>query len=318
MYSRINRPDWARLIAIAANEVKDEVGEGAVADYIPALANVDPNQFALSLSLVDGRTFHTGATGTRFSIQSISKVFTLTTALNYAGGNLWDVVGREPSGTGFNSIVQLERENGIPRNPFINAGAIVTTDQLVSSCENEDPIDKLLALVKDATSDRNIGIDGEVARSEREWGARNRSLAYFMKSFGVMTNDIETVLWTYFQQCAIAMTTSQLSRAGLFLAANGVDPVSGNVITTADRVARINALMLTCGHYDMSGDFAFRVGIPGKSGVGGGILAIVPGLGSFAVWSPALNKFGNSHAGTLALEILSHEAGLSVFLDPSR
>lgn len=294
-------------------EIRPHVGEGAVADYIPALAEVDINSFAMSVIMLDGQHYGVGDCEQPFSIQSISKIFSLTVALGYEDADLWKRVGREPSGTAFNSIVQLERENGVPRNPFINAGALVVTDSIISHCKGDDPLPHILDLVRRASGGTTVKINQRVAASEKEWGDRNRSLAYFMKSFDVLENDPESVLDAYFNQCAIEMTTFALARAGLFLANDGVDPVTGEKITTHARVNRINALMLTCGHYDMSGDFAFRVGLPGKSGVGGGILAIVPGVCSIAVWSPGLNKYGSSHAGTLALETLSEKTQLNLF-----
>jgi len=304
--------DWDALLARVHADVRPSLGEGHVADYIPALAEADPTAFALSVATLDGRLHHVGAHDTPFSIQSISKVFTLTLALQLEGVELWQRVGREPSGTAFNSIVQLEREGGIPRNPLINAGALVVTESLVRHCGGGGPVGVLLDLFR-RTSGEHVQVDERVAGSERTWGDRNRSLAYFMRSFGVLDSPAEVVLDAYFRQCAIAMSTDALARAGLFLANEGVDPCSHDVIASHNQVNRINALMLTCGHYDMSGDFAWRVGLPGKSGVGGGILAIVPGMGSIAVWSPALNAAGNSLVGTLALERLSERAGLNLF-----
>jgi len=152
-----------------------------------------------------------------------------------------------------------------------------------------------------------------VARSEVDTGTRNASLAYFMASFGHFKNPVDVVLRTYFHHCSMAMNTQQLAKAGLFLANNGINPATGYAIVTPQRAKRINALMLTCGHYDGSGEFAFRVGLPGKSGVGGGILAIAPGKASIAVWSPGLDVIGNSKLGTEALELFANETGWSVF-----
>lgn len=305
--------DWNAILDAVYADVAPSLGQGKVADYIPALAKVDPRAFALSVQLLDGAHHGIGETDTPFSIQSISKVFTLQMALNLEGVDLWQRVGREPSGTSFNSIVQLEREGGVPRNPLINAGALVVTDSLVSQCGAVDAIDTLLAHMRQLAASPRIAVDEDVAASERAWGDRNRSLAYFMRSFGVLQNSPDVVLDAYFRQCSIAMSTRELARAGLFLANDGIDPSTGECIARHSRVNRINALMLTCGHYDMSGDFAWRVGLPGKSGVGGGILAVVPGVGSVAVWSPALNAAGNSLVGTLALEQLSVRSGINLF-----
>ena len=294
-------------------EVEPHLSEGKVASYIPALARVDPRKFGIAVATVDGRTYAIGDAEEPFSIQSVSKVFTLTLALGKIGNDLWQRVGREPSGSAFNSIVQLEREAGIPRNPFVNAGAIVVSDVLVGGGRPKGAVAEIVSFVRGLAGDDRIAIDAEVARSEAETGFRNVSLANFMKSFGNLHGAVEDALDVYFHQCALALSCVQLARAGLFLAGQGTDPVSGGRVLAPHRARRISALMLTCGHYDASGDFAFRVGLPGKSGVGGGILAVVPRQGAIAVWSPGLNANGNSHAGTIALERLAAETGWSVF-----
>ena len=201
----------------------------------------------------------------------------------------------------------------MPRNPFINAGAIVVSDVLVGSRTVDCAKAELLAFVRDRADNRHIGINTEVAQSEAETGDRNRGLAHFMHSFGNIINDVEAVLDLYFNQCALALSCVELARAGLFLASDGHDPIHGRTVVRESRARRINALMLTCGHYDASGDFAFSVGLPGKSGVGGGILAIAPGQAAIAAWSPGLNANGNSALGLLALERLTQETGWSVF-----
>jgi glutaminase len=301
--------DWPTLLADVYAYIQPSLGQGRVANYIPALANADPRAFALSVATLDGQVHSVGQSSRSFSIQSISKVFTLTLAMQWDGEALWQRVGREPSGSSFNSIVQLEKEGGVPRNPLINAGALVITDALVHHGELE-AIEQLLRLLSDL-SESEVLVDEAVADSERTWGHRNRSLAWFMKSFGVLRSEPNQVLNAYFRQCAVAMNTTQLAKAGRFLANEGLQ--NGRRVTTHQRVNRLNALMLTCGHYDMSGDFAFRVGLPGKSGVGGGIMAIAPGVASIAVWSPALNTAGNSLVGTLALERLSALSGINLF-----
>ena len=286
---------------------------GRVADYIPALAKVDPNKLGIAFADKDGRVWGAGDCDEPFSIQSISKVFTLALALDRVGADLWEKVGREPSGSAFNSIVQLETERGKPRNPLINPGAMVVTDQLIGDRSGDAAIADLLALLRAQARDDGIAVDEEVARSEAETGARNRALAWFMKSFGTLSNDVETVVGAYFRQCSVAMSCRQLARAGLFLAFDGRDPESGAEVTAWHRARRINSVMMLCGHYDNSGEFAFRVGLPGKSGGGGGILAIAPGHGSIAAWSPALNASGTSAAGAAALEALVERTGWSVF-----
>jgi glutaminase len=286
---------------------------GKVADYIPALAKVDPAKLGIAIADRDGRVWGAGDCDEPFSIQSISKVFTLALALDRVGAALWDKVGREPSGSAFNSIVQLESERGKPRNPLINPGAMVVTDQLIGDRSADDAIADLLALLRGQARDAGIAVDEEVAASEAATGARNRALAWFMKSFGTLANDADTVAGAYFRQCAVAMSCRQLARAGLFLACDGRDPETGAEVTAWHRARRINSVMMLCGHYDNSGEFAFRVGLPGKSGVGGGILAIAPGHASIAVWSPGLNPAGTSAAGAAALEALVERTGWSVF-----
>ncbi len=291
------------------------LGEGKVADYIPELAKVDARQLGMAITTVDGRVYRVGDADVAFSIQSISKVFMLTLALGKIGEQLWKRVGREPSGSAFNSIVQLEQECGIPRNPFINAGAIAVTDVVLSGHEPKEAIGEFLRFMRYLADDESILIDDRVARSEVQTGFRNFALANFMRAYRNIESPVENVLGVYFHQCALAMSCSQLSKAGLYLAARGSNPVTGHSVVSPKRARRINALMLMCGHYDGSGDFAYHVGLPGKSGVGGGILAIAPGVASIAVWSPGLNKVGNSLLGAVALEMLAARTGWSVFGD---
>ncbi len=294
-------------------EMKPRFGEGKVADYIPALKKVPPEKFGLAVITTDGEMAVAGDAAEAFSIQSISKVFTLTLALGRVGSSLWKRLGREPSGSPFNSIIQLEHEHGIPRNPFINAGAIVVADVLLAGHQPRETLGEILQFMRQISEDDSVYIDSEVARSEEATGFGNMALANYMRAHGNITNPVDLTLGVYYHQCAIAMSCQQLARAGLFLANGGRIPGSKTTIVSEDRARRINALMMTCGHYDASGDFAFSVGLPGKSGVGGGILAIAPGKASIAVWSPGLNANGNSAAGTHALEILAHKTGWSVF-----
>jgi glutaminase len=238
----------------------------------------------------------------------------LTMALQKHGDELWRRVGREPSGSSFNSIVQLENEGGIPRNPFINAGAIVVSDVVLDGAEPRAAIGDVLRFVRMLASDDAITIDNDVANSEAATGFRNVALANYMKSFGNMDPYVEGALKLYFHQCALSLSCRQLAMAGRYLMNDGIHSESGEAIISPLLTRRINALMLMCGHYDGSGEFAFRVGIPGKSGVGGGILAVVPGKASIAVWSPGLNARGNSKLGTRALERLADATGWSVFM----
>lgn len=305
--------NWKQLLEDVHAELGPTLGEGKVASYIPALAEADPQAFALALATNEGEVFTTGDADAPFSAQSITKVFMLGLALEASGESLWKRVGREPSGTPFNSIVQLEHEHGVPRNPFINAGALVVTDAVVSAFGAQEAPLALRDLMRRLAASERVRIDPVVAESERDWGHRNAGLGHFIKSFNALDNPVAAVLEAYFSQCALEVTPAELARAGRFLANGGIDPTSGERITTPARARRIAALMMTCGHYDMSGDFAYRVGLPGKSGVGGGILCIVPDLGALVAYSPPLNAAGNSLAGTEALERLATRAGLNVF-----
>ena len=301
------------LIDAMLRDALPRLGEGRLPEYIPELAKVDPKKLGIAIATVDGAVLSTGDAEEPFSIQSISKVFTLTMALGKVGDSLWRRVGREPSGTAFDSIVQLEHSGGIPANPFINAGAIVVTDIVLAGHQPREAIGEIMRLIRFLADDETIGIDPAVARSETEHGYRNRALANFMSAFGNLDHAVDHVLGVYFHQCALSMNCSQLARAGLFLANGGAIPAPYSRVVSSKRARRINSLMLTCGQYDGSGDFAFNVGLPGKSGVGGGILAIVPGVASIAVWSPALNERGNSLVGTQVLEQLAAKAGWSIF-----
>ncbi|HEY1124230.1 MAG TPA: glutaminase [Sphingobium sp.] len=302
------QPIVDRIVATMAAETE----RGTVATYIPGLANVPLDSFGMAIVTADGDLITGGDAHVPFSTQSCSKVFALTLALGKVGDQLWRRVGREPSGNAFNSIVQLEVEQGIPRNPFINAGAIVVCDVNLAGHQPREAIGELIRFVHYLAGDDSIVVDEEVARGEQQTGFRNMALANYMRAFGNIHHPVELVLGSYFHQCAIAMSCVQLAMAGRYLMLDGLHPEAGRVISES-RARRINALMLTCGHYDASGDFAFRIGMPGKSGVGGGILAVMPGKASIAVWSPGLNENGNSELGTRALEMLARETGWSVF-----
>jgi len=303
--------DLQRILDEITTEMGERSDRGEVASYIPQLGKVDPAKFGIAVTTSDGEVFSAGDANEAFSIQSISKVFTLTLALGKVGDALWKRVGREPSGNPFNSIVQLEREAGIPRNPFINAGAIVIADILLAGHQPREAIGEILRFVQYLADDDTIIIDRDVAASEQVTGFRNVALANYMKSFGNLHHSPELALGVYFHHCAIAMDCRQLALAGRFLANGGKS--GGYSVVSQERARRISALMLTCGHYDGSGDFAFRVGIPGKSGGGGGILGVVPGEASVAVWSPGLNKSGNSQLGSIALEKLAKAMNWSIF-----
>jgi glutaminase len=304
--------DYQKILEEIFEEIKPFINKGKIADYIPILARVPLERFGMAVQVLKGNTFFVGDALESFSIQSISKAYTLILALQLIGeGNLLKRIGREPSGNSFNSLVQLEYENGIPRNPFVNAGALVLADIIISHTKDADQT--ILDFVRDLSDNQNIHVDVKVAESEKQTGFRNAALANFLKSYGNLENDVETVLDVYFHQCALSMSCVDLCKSFSTLANHGQSPLSGKQILTPSQAKRINALMLTCGTYDAVGDFAYRVGLPGKSGVGGGIAAFIPGRLSITAWSPGLNKSGNSLAGTLALEWFTTKTGMSIF-----
>ncbi len=291
--------------------VKCQVHNGKVAGYIPELAKIDPDKLGIALKTIDGTLYAAGDANEPFSIQSISKVFATSLVFSVIGDDLWRRVGKEPSGSSFNSLVQLEYENGIPRNPLINAGAIVVADMMIDILAN--PEKDFLSFIRRLAGDQNIHVDEKVKNSEKSTGFRNVALANFMKSFGNIHNHVDEVLDLYFMMCSVSMSCTQLANAFLFFANHGMIPATHEKILTISQTKRLNALMQTCGFYDEAGEFTFRVGLPGKSGVGGGIVAILPKQYSVAVWSPGLNGKGNSESGMLLLELLTTKTGTSIF-----
>lgn len=294
-------------------QIQPELTKGKVASYIPALKQVDADDFAMSIHLLDGTSYNIGSYNKKFSIQSISKVFTFSMALELYSTKLYKRVWHEPSGNPFNSLIQLEYEKGIPRNPFINAGAIVTTDTLLSYYKTKEKAFEAINNFINKLCKEDITYNKEIFDSELKHGFRNQALASLMKSFNNIKNPIENTLDTYFKQCSLMMNCEQLAKSMLYLANHGEDPDTKEIYINSSRAKRVNSLMLTCGHYDASGDFAFHVGLPGKSGVGGGIVAVVPKKMSICVYSPRLNAKGNSHAGTKALELFTSKTKLSIF-----
>lgn len=292
------------------HEILPLKGQGKVADYIPALAEIDPHKFGIAIETVTGECYEVGDANESFSIQSISKVFNLALGIRIVGDQVWERVGMEPSGNPFNSLIQLEYEKGIPRNPFINAGALVITDILLDHLD--DPNDDMLAFVKKLQCP-DISYNKVVVQSEKDTGFTNSALVNFMKSYGNVNHTVDEVLDNYFHHCSLEMNCRDLAKSFLFLAKGGVVPESGERIVSASQAKRINAVMLTCGFYDEAGRFAYLVGLPGKSGVGGGIVAVVPGELCISVWSPELNASGNSVLGIKALELFTSRSGMSVF-----
>lgn len=303
--------DYQAILNVIEKELIHFDPGGSVADYIPELAKVPRDKFGMHLQDTEGNNYSFGDNEEVFSVQSISKVFTLAMAEEILGAHLWDRVDVEPSGNPFNSLTQLENEKGIPRNPFINAGALVVSDVLVSHMSN--PKKELLEFVRHISQDNSIQYDQEVAASEIEHGYRNVALVNYMKSFGNIHNDVDEILDFYFHQCALAMSCKQLTNAFMLFANGGKLLGQNESVLKSRSVKRINAIMQTCGFYDEAGEFSFRVGLPGKSGVGGGIVAVHPHQYSVAVWSPLLNENGNSELGMKSLESLTEMSGLSIF-----
>ncbi|MFJ8357296.1 glutaminase [Streptomyces sp. NPDC093984] len=293
-----------------AEEMEQRPGRGRAADYIPALAALDPRRFGMAVAELDGTVYGVGEWREPFSTQSITKVFTLALDLAREGDALWEHVGREPSGNPFNSLVQLEYENGIPRNPFINAGALVVTDRLHT--RTGDAAGTLLDFLRAESGNPGLCFDTEVAASEAAHGDRNAALGHFMASYGNIGNPVPVLLEQYFRQCSLTASCADLALATGFLARHGIR-ADGTRLLTRSQAKQVNAVMLTCGTYDAAGDFAYRVGLPGKSGVGGGIIAVVPGRCTLCVWSPGLDERGNSVAGVAALDRFTTLTGLSVF-----
>lgn len=302
--------DYKKILEDIYLEIRPYEKMGKQADYIPALAKINPDQFGMCLESVSGEVYPFMQSDTRFSIQSITKVFALALALSLKGEDLWKRVGKEPSGTAFNSLVQLEVERGIPRNPFINAGAIVLTDILLT--ELKDPDNEFITFVRALCGSDSVNYNMEVAVSEKEKGYLNAAIANMLKYHGTIENDIEDVLMFYFKMCSVEMSCRELAKA--FIPFTNISPFdySGYKLTSS-QIKRMNAIMQTCGFYDEAGEFSYLVGLPGKSGVGGGIVAIYPMRYAVAVWSPRLNSKGNSVMGIKALELLTTATQESIF-----
>lgn len=303
--------NYKQLFSDIYDELKNVENTGKVADYIPELAHIDPNHFGVNLTTIDRDRYCFGDSDVKFSIQSIAKVFSFVLAYSSIKSDIWERMDLEPAGTPFNSLVQLEYDKGVPRNPFVNAGGIVVCDILISELDN--PKLDMLNFVRNLSDNMDINYNTKVADSEKLNGYRNYALVNLMKSFGNIQNDIDDVMDLYFSICAIEMSCKELSESFLFLANNGKVPYSGEQILSASRAKRTNALMQTCGFYDEAGQFTFKVGLPGKSGVGGGIVAIHPQRYTISVWSPRLNVKGNSFLGMLFLEEFTTRTELSIF-----
>lgn len=303
--------DYQHIFSEICRELKNTPIQGAVADYIPELKKINPDKFGVHLTTINNSHFSYGDSEEQFSIQSIAKVLSLALAYNLVGENLWDRVGVEPSGTPFNSLIQLETDKGIPRNPFINAGALVICDVLVSNFQN--PEEELLQFARNLSGNNAIGFNKRMAESEKSTGFRNAALINLMKSFGNIHNPIDRVMDLYFNLCSIEMSCRELSQTFMMFASYGVNPLTNERILSVSKSKRISAIMQLCGFYDEAGEFSFKVGLPGKSGVGGGIVAIHPNVYSIAVWSPRLNAKGNSAKGMKFLELFTSATEQSIF-----
>ena len=302
--------DYQKIMEDIYQEILPYADKGKQADYIPALAKVNPDQYGMCIQTVYGDTFTHMQADERFSIQSITKVFALAMCLSIKGEDLWKRVGKEPSGTAFNSLVQLEVEKGIPRNPFINAGAIVLADILLE--ELDDAETEFIDFVRALCGEDSIDYNMTVATSERENGYLNAAIANMLKYHGTISGDIESVLNFYFKMCSVEMSCRELAKAFIAFTNARRFNYSGYKLTSS-QIKRLNAVMQTCGFYDEAGEFSYLVGLPGKSGVGGGIVAVYPMRYSVAVWSPRLNSKGNSVMGMKALELLTTRTEESIF-----
>ncbi|WP_179019645.1 glutaminase [Winogradskyella forsetii] len=299
------------ILEKAYNKIHLLENEGEIATYIPELANIDPSKLGVHMTNIDGSNFGIGDHLEKFSIQSIAKVLSLALAYKIVGEDLWERVDVEPSGTKFDSLLLLESYKGIPRNPFMNSGAIVICDILISHLDNAKV--EFLDFVRDLSDLPELTYSDKIADSEKRTGYRNMALCNFIKSFGNIKNEPAEVIDFYFDMCSLEMTCQQLSKTFTFLANNGHKISDDKKIISKTKSKRINALMLTCGFYDESGEFAFRVGLPGKSGVGGGIVTLYPNNYAIAVWSPKLNEHGNSFRGMELLEDVTTYSELSIF-----
>lgn len=302
--------DYQAILDTITNSLKHSAVKGEVASYIPELSTVHEDNFGMYLNMVNGEKYGSGDWDKPFSIQSISKVLTLSRAVPLVGNKIFERVDVEPSGNPFNHMSLLELEKGIPRNPLINSGAIVIADILLSHLDN--PKEDFLQYVRDLTNDQTIDYNEKVATSEAETGFNNYAAANLLKSFDNLENEVDDVLDFYFHQCSIEMTCEQLSNA-FYLFANRGKCMRNTGHLTLNQVKRINAIMLTCGFYDEAGEFAFEVGLPGKSGVGGGIAALLPNEFTITCWAPGLNEKGNSYLGMQALELFTTQTKRSIF-----
>jgi glutaminase len=302
-----------RVVGDITDEILSNDDWGEATKQIEALSAVDTRQFGIAILTRDGDLVCGGEADTPFSIQSISKVFSLELALEAHGDELWERVGRDPSGDPFNSVIDLERQEGHPRNPFINAGALIVVDMLLDTAGGEGELEAVVRFVERLLDGERFDLNEVVAQSDEDAGSLNRAMLNIARHFGNVRNDVDRIMKAYVRQCAIELSCRQLARVGRFLMLEGLDGRPNRDFEAARRARRILSLMMTSGLYDGAGEFAYRVGLPAKSGIGGGILAIAPNTASIAVWSPGLDESGNSKVGTLALEMLTDRLDWSAF-----
>ncbi len=287
-----------------------DVKTGRVADYIPELSLANPDSFGMSVVSHDGLSFRAGDWDTPFSIQSISKPFVFGMAIEDHGREaVLAKVNVEPTGEAFNSIV-LDEVTNRPFNPMVNAGAIATAD-LIEGTDYPDRVKRMLAMFGRYLG-RPVHVDNAIFFSERLTGHRNRAIAHLMLNFGMIRDRVQESLELYFQQCSVMVNSHDLAMMGATLANGGVNPVTGNRALPAANVKDVLSIMLSCGMYDYAGEWAYRVGIPAKSGVSGGIVAVVPGVAGIGIYSPPLDAKGNSVRGVAVCQALSQKFGLHI------
>ncbi len=288
------------------------LNDGSLASYIPELTKADPDWFGISVVTADGQTFEAGDTHQNFTIQSISKVFAYGLALEDHGREeLLEKVGVEPTGDPFNSLIRLDEDSKRPFNPMINAGAIATSS-LIKGTNPTDKLNRLLAMFERYLN-HEVVIDMPTFMSERSTGHRNRAMAHLMLNFDMISHNIDSALDLYFQQCSVMVNCQDLAMMAATLANRGKQPVSRAQALSADYAKDLLSVMYTCGMYNRAGEWAYRVGIPAKSGVSGGIIAVVPGVAGIATFSPLIDKNGNSVRGLHVFEALSQQYGLHLF-----
>jgi glutaminase len=301
--------DLEAVLAEVADRSRHLAEEGEVQEQPEELPSAESARFALVLADLDGAEHVSGDADVGFAVQSVVKVFALTAALQLVGEDLFERVGREPSGDPFNSLIQLEHEKGVPRNPFINAGALLICDVLLEAAD--DPYGAVAGLLGDLAGEEAT-VNHTALDAERESSSLNRAMGHLMQSFGNVHHPVDELIELYVRLCSLTVTTRTLARATRFLANDGVNPRTGSPVLSEPLARRVNALMLTCGTYDAAGQFAYDLGFPCKSGVAGAVMGDVPGRFGVCAWSPPLDEKGNSRAGRAALHLLSERLDLSL------